>query len=93
MVRVACVHARRFGQITRDFHQYYTTTTGAYYYQMKTSIQEQASIMYRLEILGYAYGASASIDSVTTGYTFSGEVQCVHVFTPHTHRLASGLVG
>lgn len=60
------------GRITRDFHTFYTTTSGSYYYDMKTSIKVQGAIMYRLEILGYAYGAANNIDSVTTGYTYSG---------------------
>jgi len=61
-----------YGRITRDFHQFFTTTSGAYYYEMKTSIKAQGAVMFRLEILGYAYGASDNIDSVTTGYTYSG---------------------
>jgi hypothetical protein len=61
-----------YGRITRDFHQYFTTTSTSAYYEMKTSIEAQGAIMYRLEILGYAYGAGSNIDSVTTGYTYSG---------------------
>eukprot|EP00750_Incisomonas_marina_P021439 INCI4402.1.p1 GENE.INCI4402.1~~INCI4402.1.p1 ORF type:complete len:430 (-),score=86.44 INCI4402.1:139-1428(-) len=64
-----------YGRITRDFHQYYVRSSdnrNPAYYNMKTSIPVQENIMYRLEILGYAYGESANIDSVTTGYTYHG---------------------
>lgn len=59
-----------FGRITRDFHQFYTTTRAAAYYNIKTSIPSQSNTMYRIEVLGYAYGSSASVDSVTVGYTY-----------------------
>jgi hypothetical protein len=35
---------------------------------MKTNIKVQGSTMYRLEILGYAYGSGKNIDSISTGY-------------------------
>jgi hypothetical protein len=51
---------------------------------MKTNIKSQANTMFRLEILGYAYGASSNIDSITTGYTYSGA--CVRELEELTWR-------
>jgi hypothetical protein len=52
--------------------RYFTTTSGSYYYHMKTNIKAKDATMYRLEILGYAYGAGKNIDSISTGYTYAG---------------------
>lgn len=51
---------------------YNTTYNGAGYVHLKTNIANQSSVMFHIHFEGYNYDKAQSIDSVVTGYTYSG---------------------
>ena len=51
---------------------YNTTTNSGGYIHLKTNIANQSSVMFHIHLEGYNYGRQRAIDSVFTGYTYSG---------------------
>lgn len=51
---------------------YNTTENIGGYVHLKTNIPNQSSIMFHIHMEGYNYGRARAIDSVFTGYTYTG---------------------
>jgi hypothetical protein len=64
--------ASQAGRIQRDFLTWNTVDGSNTQIHIKTNIRIRTDIMYRISIEGYNYGRSASINSDTVGYTYSG---------------------
>lgn len=51
---------------------YNITTNSGGYLHLKTNIANKSSVMFHIHFEGYNYGRARAIDSVVTGYTYSG---------------------
>lgn len=65
-----------------------TTINSGGYMHMKTNIPNKSSIMFHIQAEGYNYGKQRPIDSVWTGYTYSGWDD---VLNAHARDYADGI--
>lgn len=59
-------------RVMRDFFQFNTPKSGKIYVHVKTNIKTKSSIMFRVQVEGYAYGPAKNVEATTVGYTYSG---------------------